>query len=65
MKKTIVILASLVLFAGVSFGQDAKPAADKKGDKKETKAADTKKGDKKADAKKDDKKAADTKPATK
>ncbi|HXP49840.1 MAG TPA: hypothetical protein VN922_07805 [Bacteroidia bacterium] len=64
MKKTIVILASLVLFAGVSFGQDAKPAA-KPADKKETKAADTKKGDKKADAKKDDKKAADSKPAAK
>ena len=64
MKKTIVILASLVLFAGVSFGQDSKQAA-KPADKKETKAADTKKGDKKAETKKDDKKAAESKPAAK
>ncbi|MGP8216833.1 MAG: hypothetical protein ACLQQ4_14805 [Bacteroidia bacterium] len=58
MKKTIVILASLVLLAGVTFGQDkaaATPA--KKDDGKKTEKKSDKKMDKKSDKKMDDKKA--------
>ena len=41
MKKSIVVLSALVLFAGVSFGQDAK-AAPAKQDAKTAKAGDAK-----------------------
>jgi len=54
MKKTIVVLSALVLFAGVSFGQDK--AAPAKQDAKTAKAGDAK------DSKKDGKA---TKPAAK
>jgi len=74
MKKSIVILASLVLLAGVSFGQDSKAAPAKQtAPAKDVKAADTKgakatskdsKGSKAEAAPKKDVKAAD-KPATK
>lgn len=61
MKKSIVILSALVLFAGVSFGQDAKKAdapakTEKKADAKKSDKKDAKKADKKADASKTDKK---------
>lgn len=56
MKKSIVILSALVLFAGVSFGQDKAPAAAGKGDAKKGEKVENKKSDKK-DAKKADKKA--------
>ncbi|HTA84613.1 MAG TPA: hypothetical protein VK783_16835 [Bacteroidia bacterium] len=69
MKKSIVVLSALVLFAGVSFGQDASKAAPAKQDAKTAKAGDAK--DSKKDGKatkpaakpaaKDDKKAADKK----
>jgi|GEM_PF-2548677 hypothetical protein len=67
MKKSIVVLSALVLFAGVSFGQDAK-AAPAKQDAKTAKSGDAKTNkDGKATkpaakpAAKDDKKAADKK----
>ncbi len=69
MKKSIVILSSLVLLAGVSFGQEKAAPAKQEAPKKEVKAADSKdakatKSTKKEAAPKKDAKAAD-KPATK
>ena len=57
MKKLSVILASLVLFAGISFAnpvvKQTQPATDKKTAKKADKKVPAKKGSKKADKKAD------------